>query len=59
MTISLPCGYHNGIGFNFASVVERCTCLIEPQELWATLDLDSTVDGHRAGPSIWGCLLAR
>jgi len=50
--ISLPCGDHDYIGFDFASVVEKRTSLVESLEFWATLDLDLTVDDHGAGADI-------
>ena len=52
VAIVLPCGDHNDIGFDFASIVEKCARLIEPLELWATLDLYLPIDDHRAGPDI-------
>ena len=52
MSIDLPCGDHDDIGFNFTSVVEKCTRFVEPLEFWTALDLDLTIDDHRAGPDI-------
>ena len=52
MATGLPCGDHDDIGFNFASIVEKCTRFVETLELRATLDLDLAIDDHRAGPDI-------
>ena len=52
VSTGLPCGDHDDIYFNFASVIEKRTRFVEPLELRATLDLDLTVGDHRAGPDI-------
>ena len=52
MTIGLPCGDHDDIGFYFAPIVEKRTRFVEPLELRAALDLDLAIDNHRAGPNV-------
>jgi hypothetical protein len=53
MTIGLPCGDHNDVGFDFTSVVEKRTRFVESLELWSALDLDLIIDDHSAGPDVW------
>lgn len=51
-TIGLPSGNHNDIGFDFASVIEKRASFVESLKFRTALDLDLTIDDHRAGADV-------